>query len=602
MQDKETTPGYTGWNRILKSSLLQKLLDSLGDGTYQEFLRDWKWIFSYSRKYWKIVLFYTLLGVVSTTLSLVSAVISKYAIDIITGYKTDKLGLLIALMVGSMAFSLIFSSLVERFSLKLNIYVHNDIQAEVFDRILDADWSKLTDYPNGDLLNRFNNDVSTISGNAVAWIPNVIISAYSFIATLAVILHYDATMAFITFLSAPALLGCSRLLIRKNREYRKRVMELNSRMMSFETETFYNFDTIKSFGISDHYSRELKGWQQKYKLFQLDYNRFCILRNIGLSLLSAAVGFLAFGYCLYLLWTNAITYGTMTLFLSQRSGLNNAFHTLIGILPGMINSTVSAQRIRELVDLPKEQHDEAVADELKNCVSEGFTLELRSAGFSYSDGRPILTNCDFIAKPGEIIALIGTSGEGKTTLLRLLLGLIHPVQGSALLLTGDGKSIPINADVRQFFSYVPQGNTILSGTVAENLRMVKEEATNQEIIDALKAACAWDFVSKLPNGLEEHLGERGHGISEGQAQRISIARALLRNSPVLLLDEATSALDPQTEKEVLSSVMRSYPNRTCIVTTHRPSVLAMCRRVYNINQSHLEELSPSVAATLMQNI
>jgi ABC-type multidrug transport system fused ATPase/permease subunit len=582
-------------------SLLKRLIDSLGDGTYQEFIRDWKWIFSYSKKYWKIVLFYTLLGIVSSTLSLVSAVISKYSIDIITGYKTDKIGLLIALMVGSMAFSLIFSSLVSRFSLKLDIYVHNDIQAEVFDRILDADWSCLSGYPNGDLLNRFNSDVGTISGNAVSWIPNVIISVYSFLATFAVILHYNVVMAFITFLSAPILLGCSRILIKKNRTYQKRIMEMNSQMMSFETETFYNFDTIKSFGISSHYNRELRGWQKKYKQFQLDYNRFSILRNIGLSLLSAAIGFIAFGYCLYLLWTHAITYGTMTLFLSQRSSLSSSFSTLINILPGMINSTVSAQRIRELVDLPKETHDPETEKRLSAQADNGFSLILQDVDFSYGSlpdqkdepsppPTPVLKACSFQAHPGEIVALIGESGQGKTTLLRLLLGLIRPDCGTAHLELSDGSMQEINADVRRFFSYVPQGNTIISGTIAENLRMVREDATDEELTAALESAQAYAFVKDLSDGINTHIGERGHGISEGQAQRIAIARALLRDSPMLLLDEATSALDVSTERQVLEGIMQS-PNRTCIITTHRPAVLSICNRVYRIKDRSLQELT-----------
>jgi ABC-type multidrug transport system fused ATPase/permease subunit len=594
-------------------SLLKRLIDSLGDGTYQEFIRDWKWIFSYSKKYWKIVLFYTLLGIVSSTLSLVSAVISKYSIDIITGYKTEQIGLLIFLMVGSMAFSLIFSSLVSRFSLKLDIYVHNDIQSEVFDRILDADWASLSGYPNGDLLNRFNSDVGTISGNAVSWIPNVIISVYSFLATFAVILHYNVTMAFITFLSAPILLGCSRILIKKNRMYQKRIMEMNSGMMSFETETFYNFDTIKSFGISSHYNKELRGWQKKYKQFQLDYNRFSILRNIFLSLLSAAIGFLAFAYCLYLLWTHAITYGTMTLFLSQRSSLSSSFSTLINILPGMINSTVSAQRIRELVDLPKETHDPATEAALAARAKDGFSMILRDVDFSYGEfspeevdseravglhRTPVLRSCSFEAHPGEIVALIGESGQGKTTLLRLLLGLIRPGSGSACLELSDGNTWEINADVRRFFSYVPQGNTIISGTIAENLRMVKEDATDQELTDALEAAQALDFVQEMPDGINSRMGERGHGLSEGQSQRIAIARALLRDSPVLLLDEATSALDVATERQVLAGIMQNG-SRTCIITTHRPAVLNICSRVYRISGQTLRELSVEEAIQSM---
>ena len=215
---------FSGLNRLLKSQFVQTLLDKLDDGTFSEFFDDWKWIFSFSKKYKWIIVFYTLLGIFSTTLGLVSSVASKYMIDIITGYQFSKLWLLALVMVGSTVFSLVFSSLVSRISLKITIFVNNDIQASIFGKIIDADWLELSRYANGDLLNRFNNDVGTVASNAVSWLPNVIIGVYKFAATFAVILYYDATMAFIALLSAPFLLLASRYLMRKNKEYRRPVL------------------------------------------------------------------------------------------------------------------------------------------------------------------------------------------------------------------------------------------------------------------------------------------------------------------------------------------------------------------------------------------
>lgn len=176
-------------------------------------------------------------------------------------------------------------------------------------------------------------------------------------------------------------------------------------------------------------------------------------------------------------------------------------------------------------------------------------------------------------------------------MIRLILGLVQPQKGRTTLQASDGTEVDMNADTRYLFSYVPQGNTILSGTIAENMRMVKEDATDEEIIEALKMACAWEFVSQMPDGIHCKIGERGRGFSEGQAQRIAIARAILRNSPILLLDEATSALDVTTERQVLRNIIQKQPNRTCIVTTHRPSVLNMCQRVYRVMETKITELS-----------
>ena len=582
---------YTGLNRFLKSESLQQLLNKIDDGTFSTFIDDWKWIFSYSKRYKKVIAFYLILGIFSSTLGLVSSVVSKHLIDIIVGKKLDQLWILVFMMVFSTVFSLVFSSVIGRLSLKISIGVGNDIQADIFSQIIDAKWLELNKYSNGDLLNRFNSDVSTVAGNAVSWGPSLILSVYNFIATFCVILYYDATMAFIALGSAPFLLLMSRYIMRKNKEYRERVLQMNSKLMSFEVETFYNIDTIKSFGIMDKYGRELKKWQGKYKDHSLEYNLFQIKTGILTKLISTGVTFVAFGYCLFRMWSGAISYGTMTLFLQQRSALTSQFNSLVSIIPGMLNSSISAHRIREIVQLPKEYHNPEAAEQLDAVKDDGLTVWMKDVDFSYMEGQNVITNSDFVAQPGEIVALVGPSGEGKTTMLRLILGLISPQEGSVVLSGKDGREMDMSADVRQFFSYVPQGNTILSGTIAENLRMVKEDATDDEIIDALKTACAWDFVSRHPQGIGMNVGERGMGLSEGQAQRIAIARAVLRDAPILLMDEATSALDVTTERQVLRNIIKQHPNKTCIVTTHRPSVLNMCQRVYRVMETNVRELS-----------
>lgn len=592
---------YSGFNKLLRSVFVQTILDKLDDGTFSDFLEDWKWIFSYSRKYTRVIIFYTVIGIISSTLGLVSSVASKYMIDIITGYQFEKLWLVAGIMVSSMTVSLIFTSLVNRYSTKLSIYVNNDMQADIFDRIIDADWLSISQFENGDILNRFNNDVNTVASNAVSWLPNLIIYLYSIAATFAVILHYDATMAFIALLSAPILLLSGRYLMRKNSEYRRKVLEVNSKLMNYEVETFYNFDTIKSFGVMEHYSKGLRGWQERFKQTNLAYNLFTIKTNIGMSLLSAGVSFLAFGYCLFRLWTGDILYGTMTLFLEQRSKLSNQFSNLVHVIPGMLNGAVSARRIRELVELPREIHLPEQSARMKQAAQRGFTVRLSHVNFAYVEQHRVLTDSSFVAHPGEIVALVGPSGEGKTTMLRMILGLLHPNDGEAQLIAWDGDAVSINADTRRYFSYVPQGNTLMSGTIADNLRVVKEDAAEDEIKKALQTACAWEFVEKMPDGIHSLLGTRGRGVSEGQAQRLSIARAVLRDAPILLLDEATSALDVATERQVLRNIVQQHPNKTCIVTTHRPSVLDLCQRVYRVVDTKVTELDEQESNQMVQD-
>ncbi|MEE1312352.1 MAG: ABC transporter ATP-binding protein, partial [Lachnospiraceae bacterium] len=386
-------------NKKISFESLDILISKWKDGTFSEIIDDWKWIFSYSKKYKGAIAFYTLLGIFSTSMGLVSSVAGKYTIDIITGYQTRKLGIMIIIVLGSALFNLIFSNVINRISTKLSIYINNDIQADIFNKIMDAEWMSISQFRNGDVLNRFNGDVNTVSSNAISWFPTIIIAIYNFIATFVVIWHYDKIMALIAFISAPVMLIMSRFLIKKQREYGQEVKEMSSNLMTFEVETFYNFDTIKSFGISSLYSRKMRKWQEKFKEISLKYNMFTIKTNIFMSSLGMVVQYAAFGYCLFRLWTHDITYGTMTLFMQQRSNLSSAFNNVVSIIPAFLNSSISAHRIRELVELPKEVHIPE-SNELDAYAGDGFTVQMKDVNFSYIEGKKVITDSDFFAHPG----------------------------------------------------------------------------------------------------------------------------------------------------------------------------------------------------------
>ena len=571
----------------------------LNDGTFNEILDDWKWIFGYSARYKGAIFFYVLLGIFGSTMGLTGAVVSKYLIDIVTGYKKDKLLVLILLMVFSSVSGLVTRSMINRISARISIYIYTDIQSDIFGKVIDADWMALSRFSNGDILNRFSEDIKAVSDNAVSWLPTIIIAGYNFLATFVVLWYYDPVMAMIAFISAPFMLFSSRYIIKKQRAYGKKTREVAGRMMSFESEALYNIDTIKSFGITGQYGRKMKERQKEYKEVSLDYNKFTIATNIFMSVLAFLVHMVSFFYCIFLLWNHRITYGTMTLFLQQRSLLSSAFNSAVSTIPNFLSASISAHRIRELMELPREVH---VPDssKLDQYVKDGFRVEMDDVDFSYEEDQRVISDSSFKAKPGEIVALVGPSGEGKTTMIRLLLGLVRPDEGFVRILANGQNDIFIdaNAESRYLFAYVPQGNTMIAGTIADNLRMVKEDATDEEIIEALKTACAWDFIKKMKDGINSSVKERGKGLSEGQAQRVAIARAILRDAPVLLLDEATSALDVATERKVLKNIIKNHPNKTCIVTTHRPSVLHMCERVYRVMETKVTELTVEESAQM----
>lgn len=571
-------------NEPTGSVSLQTLRSKARDGTLRDVLRDWKWIFSFSRRRWKGILGYTFLGILGSAVSLVGAVVSKYLIDSIVSLDKNRLLPLAVAAVAMTGISVLFRSVSATCSARLSIAMHNDVRGSVFESLLRSRWMEIRKFTTGDLLNRFSSDVSTVANCAVSWLPNVIIHIFTLFATLCVVLYYDPVMALIAFASTPVLFLTSRHLMRRQRSFNKEMRQVSSGMSTFQSETFRNMDTLKSFGVESDMVDRLDVWQNNYRTVSLEYNRFTVQTGIWLSALGNAVQYLAMAYCLWRLWRGEILFGTMVLFLQQRSHLSSAFSALVSQVPTALSGSVAAERVRELMELEKEEETEALPAMGGSC-----TVELRNVRAAYSEDRYVLSGVNILAESGQVVALIGPSGEGKSTLMRLMLGLLPPQEGELFLTDGEGNRCELGSGTRHFFAYVPQGNTVLEGTVAENLRLVNPRVSEEAMIAALKDACAWDFVEKLPQGLHSRIGEGGKGLSEGQAQRIAIARALVRSAPVMLLDEATSALDRETERKVLENLTRR--GVTCITATHRVSVLSLCSRVYRIHDGGVECLS-----------
>ena len=582
---------------------IKKVIKKIKDGMLQEMYEETKWMYTYAKKYKFQIVFYICLGIMTTLMGLASSVGSKYLIDAVTGQDTGNIALIAIFIVSMGLFSIGINAVTTMISARINIKVNNEIQAEVYDKILVADWISMKEFHSGDLLNRLNGDVNTVASSILSWIPSLITRGVQFLGILAIILYYDPTMAVIALGSAPVMVIVSKALMKKMRDYNKRMREVSSEVMSFNEESFQNIQSVKAFDLVEFFSNRLRNVQQNYKDVYLDYNKFSVYTSSFMSVVGMFVAYACFGWGVYRLWTGHITFGTMTLFVQLSGQLSSSFKSLVSLVPSAISATTSAGRIMEFFKIKNETKldDEKVRLIQNNTQGKGLSVELEDVNFSYNSTKTVFKNANIVANPGEIVALVGPSGEGKTTMVRLLLGLINAKSGSTVIKDINGISCKISSETRRFFAYVPQGNTIFSGTIADNMRMVKPDASDDEIIDALKTACAYDFVKKLPQGINSKVGERGGGFSEGQAQRISIARALLRKSPILLLDEATSALDVFTERQVLRNIMNSGYARTCIVTTHRPSVLTMCDRVYRIDSGDVSDIDEKEVNRLIKD-
>lgn len=572
-------------------------------GRLKEMRRQTVWIYQYGKRYWGAMVFYTLLGFAGTGISLFTSWISKNLVDIITGHKEGQLVQTFAIIIGLNVGTMIVNQISEYISGYISMRVDAEIKSDIFEKILVTDWESLTGYHTGDLLTRWSSDASNISNGVLNFIPNALISLFRFVGAFAMVMYNDWTFAVFAFLGMPVSLLLSRTLMKRMVNNNKRSAAMSAKLSGFNQEAFSNVQTIKAFSLVRLYVERLKQLQREYIAMRLDFKKMSIWTSLLLSTVGLVVSYAAYGWGVYRVWTGAITYGAMTMFLSLSSTLTGTVHSLTALVPAAIGLTTSAGRLMDIVEMLREDYSMETEADLfaQRNREEGISLYLQDVDYSYRNGTEVFAGASLEVHPRETIALVGPSGEGKTTMLRLMLALIPAQAGKAFLRAGIEDTMEIGPSTRRLFSYVPQGNTMFSGTIAENMRNVKPDATDEEIIEALKLACAWEFVEKLPEQIHSKVLERGGGFSEGQAQRLSIARALLRKSPLLLLDEATSALDVATERRVLRNIMKDEYPRTCIVTTHRPTVLEACTRVYLIRNKQCEVLQEEEKQEIMRN-
>lgn len=570
---------------------VKHIIKRIKEGRLKELFEQLTWMSIYVKRYWWLIAIYTFLMTSGSLLSLGSTVISRDLVDAVTAGNTQIIFSVIFTYVGVGIGQIFINVIRTRISLKIQLKIQNEIREDIFKQIMQTDWEALSEYQTGDLLYRINGDAGMVANSILTFIPTVISVFISFFSAFWIMIQNDYMMAVIALMGAPISLITSRYTMAKMREYTKRNQDFSSNKMAFDQETFQNLQMIKAFGLVPRFIDNFHEVTQESMKISLDQNKFQSLTTIITSLVGQVIGYACYGYALFRLWQGEISYGTMTMFVGMAGSLRGSFSSIVNLAPTLIRACINAQRIIEIITLPREriQDDKKAKDILSVAGSSGVEILMDNVSFWYQEGQPVYENACFYAKPGEIIGLLGPSGQGKTTTLNLLLGLFHIREGKLKIGNPGHEMIDISSATRCLFGYIPQGNTLFSGTIAQNIAMVKPDATEDEIIEALKIACAWEFVEQLEEGIHTSVRELGRRFSEGQKQRLSIARALLANTPVLLLDEASSALDMATEKKVLKNILKRDPLRTLIVAAHRPSVFSMCHRVYRVQDGMIKE-------------
>ena len=552
---------------------------------FRSMAKEWKWMFGYIKRYKYILVLYIILGLFASAMSLGASVASKYLIDAVVQHSRSELAKYVCLAVGLAVFQCVFQALSSWLTSVVSSRVNNEIRQEIYSHIISAKWEDIGAFHSGDLLNRLEGDASTVSSGVIGFVPSVFTRSAQFFGSFVIVFYYDKTMAFLALMSAPFLFFSSRFLLKTIRKYNRKSRELNGKILSYSEESMQNLQTVKAFDLTKQYAENFRTLLEEYRKTRLAYDKFSILTTLCLSLLGMVVSYSCYGWGIYRLWQGAISFGTMTMFLQISGSLTSSFRALASLAPTAVSTATAAGRIMEVTcfDEENDADRERAVEILEESSKTGVELVFDDVSFSYRDSEtPVLNEVSLCAKPGETIALVGPSGEGKTTVLKLILGIVKPSCGRIYLKAESGNTIDVSDSTRRFCSYVPQDVNVFSGTVAENLRLVCPEADDNQLIDALKAADLADYILSLPDGLNSVVEENGANFSQGQLQRLAIARALLKDSMILIMDETTSALDIDTEARVLKNIMIADPARICIITTHRKSMLKYCDRIYKI--------------------
>lgn len=517
------------------------------------------------------------LGLLDVAVSLSSVWAVKHAIDVASHTTEGSLYWAVALMglLILCGFAINISAVWVRNI--LGIKAQNRMQQRMLDRILRSEWRGKEKRHSGDVLNRLEFDVNNVVNFLTETVPNTLSVLALFIGSFCYLFSMDPWLAAIIVFMLPVFILSSKVYVGHMRKLTRQVRNSDSKVQSVLQETIQHRMLIKTLEKDEAMVDRLEGMQSELRHNVVKRTKFSVFSNLILNF-----GF-ALGYLTAFLWSalrmsaGTLTFGGMTAFLQLVAKIQGPARNLTKLVPAFVSVFTAAERLMELEENPLEEQGEPI---YLNKTEGGVGIKFSNVTYAYDDGkRNVIDNLTFDFKPNSCTAILGETGAGKTTIVRLILALLHPVKGNVTIYNKVEEK-DISPRTRCNLIYVPQGNTLLSGSIRDNLRMGRLNATDEEMYAALDKACA-GFVKELPDGLATNCAEAGGGLSEGQAQRIAIARALLREGSVMIFDEATSALDPETERTLLKNLLGEH-SHTIIFITHRPAVVDYCDNVLRI--------------------
>lgn len=534
-----------------------------------------KWIYRRIKRFLPAIIATALISAVTAVSYVVLALLTKKVLDIATGDAAGNLAAAGAALFAVIALQVTAGACQSLLNAYTNGKLTMSLREYLFTVICKKKYEDISPYHSGDILNRITSDVDTVVSSSVTIIPNSVSIFTKIIAGLGAMVFMNPILALIILLLGVTVPAIGRFISKKYKYMHKECQRTEGRTRSFMQECFENIVVIKTFASEGPFIKRLQRC--------MDDNFKLKIKRTGISIAAtiSLYTFFTIGYYAVLLWgagglsKGTLTYGTLMAFLQLISQLRAPLQNVSGILPQYYSAIASAERLTELEWL-RDETSLLKSEEADKLKADFKSIEAKNLCFGYG-AKNILENCSFTAEKGDIIAITGESGSGKSTLFKLILGLYSPKSGS---LTVNGE-IPTDASVRPLFAYVPQGNMVLSGSIRDNISLCNPDVDEESIINAAKAAEIYDYIAALPDGLDTILSERGAGLSEGQIQRISIARALITEAPVLLLDEATSALDESTETRVLENIRR-MTGKTVLFITHRNTSLKACDKIMHI--------------------